>query len=417
MTATAHREEFGPIFDADNHYWETAEAFMRYRSPQYRDRGLRLVQHEGQVRYFMGDQIWPMLPGPGDLHARPVPGSLFDYFAGKEASTVRGPAFSQDPKDHPEYFHRDARIACMDQQGVEASWMFPTHGVCIEGPMQRVDPEAALDILRGFNRWIDEEWGFAYQNRIFGIPLLSLTDRDAALAELEWVLERGARVIAMRHGPVWTPDGFKSPAHPDFDPFWARVQEAGITVGIHAGHEEGYREVHEAVARAWGYTYDPFQKFDPTGTDPALTTSDDWSMRFIMMLQKGRLISDYISAMIMQGLFDRFPRLRMAIVEFGGGWVPHVLHSLQFAHIQNKGMFKRNPVDTFNEHIWVAPFVEDNAAEMAKFMPVERIIYGSDWPHGEGLAHPRDYFATMDGMAASDVRKIMLENARALTYA
>jgi len=174
------QQSFGRVFDADNHYWETAEAFTRYRDPKYRDRGLQLVEHEGQVRYFMDGELWQLLPGPGDLHLRPVPGSLVEYFAGRDTHTVRLTAFSQKPADHPEYFNREARLKTMDEQGLEAAWLFPSHGVCIEGPMQK-DVEASLNILTAFNRWVDDEWGFAYQNRIFGVPTLSLTDLDLAL--------------------------------------------------------------------------------------------------------------------------------------------------------------------------------------------------------------------------------------------
>ena len=78
------QKSFGRVFDADNHYWETHEAFTRYRDPKFRDRGLQLIEHEGVVRYFMNGQLWPLLPGPGDLHKRPVPGSMVDFFAGRE---------------------------------------------------------------------------------------------------------------------------------------------------------------------------------------------------------------------------------------------------------------------------------------------------------------------------------------------
>ena len=114
------------------------------------------------------------------------------------------------------------------------------------------DIEASLHILGAFNRWIDDEWGFAYQNRIFAVPLLSLSDLDGALRELEWALSRGARVITLRNGPVFTADGMRSPADRRFDPFWARVEEAGITVTVHAGFEDGYKQVDNVVAQTWG---------------------------------------------------------------------------------------------------------------------------------------------------------------------
>ena len=189
---TAHRPEFGTIFDADNHYWETSDAFTRHRSAKFAERGVRLVEHEGKLRYAIGDKLHPVVPGPGDVHGRPRPGMLYDYFAGREAIDPVRHTYDEPLADHPDWHNRDARLKVMDEQGVEACWMFPSGGVCIEGPMQP-DIEASLHILGAFNRWIDDEWGFAYQNRIFGVPFLALSELDAALAELDWAMQRGDR--------------------------------------------------------------------------------------------------------------------------------------------------------------------------------------------------------------------------------
>jgi predicted TIM-barrel fold metal-dependent hydrolase len=403
--------DFGPVFDADNHYWETKDAFLRHRDPRFLDRGLRVVEHEGSLRYFIGDSLHPILPGPGDVQGRPKPGCLFDYFAGrKEEDASLLDMFSEDPADHPEWYDRDARLKVMDAQGLEATWMFPSHAVCIEGPMQP-DIEASLHILSAFNRWLEEDWGFAYQNRIFAVPFLSLSDVDAAIAELDWALGRGARVISIRNGPAFTPEGLRSPADPVFDRFWGRVQEARITVTVHAGFDDGYREVDAAVARAWGLNTDQGRQH------PLHRDRTNFSPRLIAMLQKKRLVHDFAAVVIAHGLFERFPRLRLAYIENGALWVGPLLHDMQVVHVQNPGMFKKNPVDQFHENCWVAPFVEDDVADLARHIPVERILFGSDWPHAEGVAHPRDFFANLDAFSEADVRKIMVENGRALTYA
>ena len=103
----------------------------------------------------------------------------------------------------------------MDAQGVEAAWLFPSQGVCMEGPMQP-DIEASIEVLRAFNRWLDDDWGFAYKDRIFAVPFLTLSDVERAVSELEWCLDRGARIITIRNGPVFTPEGLRSPADPFF---------------------------------------------------------------------------------------------------------------------------------------------------------------------------------------------------------
>lgn len=404
-------DDFGLIFDADSHFWETKDAFMRYRDPKYRDRGLRVVEQDGTVRYFIGDKPHPILPGPGDVQPRPKPGALLDFFAGKAAHDPDLRELSSEaPEEHPEWFNRDARLRTLDAQGIEATWVFPSHGVCIEGPMQP-DIEASLHIIGAFNRWIHDDWGFAYQNRIFAVPLLSLSELDVALRELEWVLARGARIITLRNGPVYTRDGTKSPADPMFDPFWARVQEAGVTVTAHAGFDDGYSDVDKAVARAWGV--DP----DHSGRNALHLSENNFSEPFIQMLQKKRLVHDFAAALICGRLFERFPRLRLAFIENGGLWVGPLLHDLQVVHVQNPGMFGRSPVDQFHENCWVAPFAEDDVGELAKHIPVERILFGSDWPHAEGVEHPRDFLNSLTTFSVAEQRKIMVENARGLTFA
>ena len=406
----SHNREFGPIFDADNHYWETSDAFTRYRSPKFAERGVRLVEVDGKLRYFIGDQPHATVPGPGDVHGRPRPGMLYDYFAGREAIDPARHTYDEPLANHPDWCNRDARLKVMDAQGVEACWMFPSGGVCMEGPIQP-DVEASIHILGAFNRWIEDEWGFAYKDRIFAVPFMTLSDLDSALAELDWAMQRGARVISIRNGPVFTRDGNRSPADPMFDPFWARVEEAGLVVTAHAGFDDGYGGVDDAVARAWGIDMDlSSQALHKAG---GMT----FNTRLVTMLQKKRLVHDFAAILVTHGLFTRFPRLKFAFIENGALWVGPLLHDLQVVHVQNPGMFASNPVDQFHRNCWVAPFVEDDVADLARHIPTERILFGSDWPHAEGIAHPRDFFGLVEGFSDSDVRRIMRDNARELTFA
>jgi predicted TIM-barrel fold metal-dependent hydrolase len=280
---------------------------------------------------------------PGDVHPRPRPGALYDYFAGKSDRARLGDELAcEDPAAHPEWFDRDARLRVMDDQGVEAAWLFPSQGVCMEGPMQP-DTEAAIHILGAFNRWIEEDWGFAYQDRLFGVPFLTLSDVDRAVVDLDWCLDRGARVVSIRNGPAFTPEGTRSPADPRFDPFWARIAEAGVVVAPHAGFEDGYVGVTAAVAAEWG------RSATSTGMGDAAASS------VISMLMKRRLVHDFAAILVADKLFERHPGVRVAYIENGGTWVGDLLHDLQVLHGQNPGMFTRNPVDQFHRCCWVAP--------------------------------------------------------------
>ncbi len=403
---TTISQEIPTVFDADNHYWETTDAFTRHRDPRFADRGVVLRDVGGKPRYFFGDRIHPIVPGPGDVHPRPRPGALYEYFQGRSSKARVGDELAcEDPAAHPEWFTRDARLKIMDAQGVEAAWLFPSQGVCMEGPMQP-DIEASIAVLRAFNRWLEEDWGFSYHNRIFAVPFLTLSDLDQAIAELEWCIEHGARIITIRNGPAFTPEGTRSPADPAFDPFWARVQEAGVVVTAHAGFEDGYVDVAQAVAGTWGLAASQSTLTDAAGGVAHLTYH----------LMKHRLIQDFATVLVAHKLFERFPRLRYAYIENGADWVRPLLHTLKMLHGQNPGLFKSDPVDQFIEHCWVAPFVEDDVEDLAIYLPVERILFGSDWPHAEGLPEPRDFFTNVAAFSLEDQRKIMVENARELTF-
>lgn len=405
MARTLTRQSIGQVFDSDNHFWEASDAFTRYRDPKFRDRGIQVKEIDGMPRYVIDGERHPMLPGPGDVHPRLEPGSLLGLFSGKIKASEFKSVFDVDPASRPEWYDRDARLAVMDAQGIESTWMFPSQAVMVEAYMAN-DLEASIEVMRAFNRWIEEEWGFAYKDRIFATPYMTLSDPDLAVKELEWCLSRGARVLQLRHGPALTRDGSKSPAHPMFDRFWGLVQEAGVTVASHGTEDHSYNEFYELLRRIYGERAD--------GSSPS------GSMRFeqgspIEAMTKGRQVHDYAFILIAHRLFERFPGLQYAFVEAGSAWVPPLLHALDtLGHFSDYAV---PPRQQFIEHCSVTPYPEEDVAELARHLPAGRILFGSDWPHGEGFAHPLDFFANLDGFDDADVTRIMRDNARQLTFA
>src|SRR5262249_26732568 len=162
------------------------------------------------------------------------PGAMHDYFRGNPEGRSPLDFLRDRERIRPEYRDRDARLKTLDDHGLEAAWLFPTLGVLYEELLKH-DPGAVTILFRAFNRWLDEDWGFAYRERLFAAPYVSLADVGWAVEELEWALTRGARIVCLRPAAVWTASGPRSPADPSFDAFWARVEEAGITVVAHAG--------------------------------------------------------------------------------------------------------------------------------------------------------------------------------------
>ena len=132
-------------------------------------------------------------------------------------------------------------------------------------------------------------------------------------------------------------------------------------------------------------------------------------------MTKGRQVHDYAFVLVAHRLFERFPRLQYAFVECGSAWVPSLLHALDT--LGHFGDFAQSPRQQFIEHCSVTPYPEESVEELARHLPVNRILFGSDWPHGEGFAYPADFFDNIEGFDDADVSRMMRDNARALTFA
>src|SRR4029077_7790284 len=175
----------------------------------------------GKEANVIGNPTFDPITAPGVYHE-----TLKNLEVGKDRSAD---AYGKLERIRPAYRNKDVRLGVMDEQGVEKTLLFPTLGVTMEGFIND-DVDMLYDCFHAFNRWVEDDWGFAYRDRIFAAPYLSMLDLNRALAELEWVLKEGARLITIRPGPAYG----RSPADPYFDPFWARVNEAGVLVTYHA---------------------------------------------------------------------------------------------------------------------------------------------------------------------------------------
>lgn len=385
--------DFG-MFDADHHYYEALDAFTRYVPKAMHKRCMQWAELDGKTRLLVGGQINRFIPNPTfDPIAKP--GSLQAYFKGADKSGKDLKSlFGELEPIRPEYRDRDARLAVMDAQGVEACWLFPTLGVGMEESLKH-DPEAVVAAFRGFNQWLHDDWGYAYQERIFAAPYVSLVDIDEAIRELELVLDRGTRFICMRPAAVETPGGCISPFLEPFDPFWARVAEAGITVAFHGGDSGMARMV-----RPW---------------EPNVEYRAFFASPLERVIQGNRAITDCMAAALCHKVFDRHPRLRFASIENGSSWVPGLVKKVDKAAKQTPGWFSERPSETFRRHVWVSPFWEDNAERAIATLGVERTLFGSDWPHTEGLDQPIDYVNELSSLVAADVRRVMRDNCWELT--
>lgn len=382
------------LVDADNHYYETRDCFTRHIEPAFRDRAIRVeVDGEGQDRIVVGDKPFTFLAHHSFTHTT-RPGALREMLRRKKFDESGDTVIEEI---QPAYRDRDARLARMDEQGVEAAVLFPTLAVCVEHFMKE-DPDQLYANFRSFNRWLEDDWGYAYQGRIFAAPLLSLLDVDRAVEELDRVLALGARMISLRPGPAFG----HSPADPRFDPFWARLDEARVPVAFHIG-ESGYNEL---MSVQFGEEANPSSH---------LQSAFQWSCFY-----GDRPIMDTMASLIFHNLFGRFENLRVISVENGSLWVPYLMKVMDKMGGMGRngpwpgGRIREKPGMILRRHVFVSPYHEEDIDELEAAIGVSQILFGSDYPHAEGLAEPAQFAEDIAHMPADSVRRIMRDNTRDL---
>ena len=380
-------------FDCDHHYYEAEDAFIRHMDPAMMQRAMQWVNVNGKKRLMVGGKINRFIPNPTfDPIARP--GCLDDYFRGKVSVSDMRDAFGElEPlSERPEYRDRDAKIDLLTKQNLDGCLLFPTLGVGMESALEN-DLPALQAAFSAFNRWLSEDWGFSYQERLFAAPYITLSNVQHAIAELEFALDNDARVINLRASAVTTEDGQKNPADTDFDDFWSRVNEAGITVAFHAGDA-----AYNFMFAHWGLS----TEFEAFRYDP------------LKRLLNYSNIADTVAALISGGLFSRFPNIRVCTIENGSDWVSGLIRRFSKAFKQAGYAFAEDPIKTFQNHIWVAPYYEDDLMELRELIGVEHILFGSDFPHAEGLATPMNFLEDLGGFSSMEVEQIMSRNGREL---
>ena len=124
-----------------------------------------------------------------------------------------------------------------------------------------------------------------------------------------------------------------------------------------------------------------------------------------------RSISDTFAALICHGALDRFPELQLVSIENGGMWVPELFRHLTTAHGKMPFAFPSHPVERFLTSVWVSPYFEDDMPLLKDLLGVDRLLFGSDFPHAEGLPEPLNFIDELEGFSDDEVRKVMRDNA------
>lgn len=387
-----------PIVDLDQHYYEPDDCCTRHLESRFADRAVHVREDgAGKRSWYAGDR--PLTFDRRPLDYVLAPGDLRRLMATRASGGVTEPRVIDSTSD-PAFRDRDARLAKLDAFGVEACVMFSSF--FFENEFVD-DPEAGFANLRAYNRWVDEEWGFAYRDRLFAPASLSLLDLELAIRELERVLAAGARLVMLRTGPFCG----RSPADPYFDPFWARVEESGLPVVLHVSLSTYETE----LSRLWG---------EPVDSTMGSFSAFQWYTTFMQ-----RPIVDTLASLVFNNLFGRFPGIRILSIENGSSWAPqlmrdldHVMHYTQESTRWLGGKLPASPSEILREHLYVSPFYEPYYEapldELVDALGIERLIFGSDWPHGEGKPAPLDYLEDVRGLSSEQLERFMWSNGRAL---
>jgi hypothetical protein len=256
------------------------------------------------------------------------------------------------------------------------------------------DPHFAVIVIHALNEWMHEHWGYVYGgDAMFSTPIITLAEGvGPALEELAYIHERGAKIFLMRVAPVPTWQGRKSFALPEFDPFWAEVEKLDIVVGMHSGDPGYQRYVNE-----WEGFPGEMLPFKSQGS-PA----------FQAMMSPKNVVEDAMASILGHGLATRFPTLKFMPTEYWSGWIRPFVQRIQRAYEKSPVLFDEDPFEALKRTVYMHIFHEPDPQGLIDLgIPADRLMFGSDFPHPEGMGDPLQYSEVVDGMAQEDQELIM----------
>jgi len=349
---------------------------------------IRYVEIEGRKKIVVGGTISEYIPNPTfEVVARP--GAFADYFGGNNPTGKSLRELTGEPMRSVDAFRTaEARLRMLDDLGLAGALIFPTLASLLEVRFTD-DPELTCTVIHAFSEWLHDEWSFNFEDRIFSTPIVNPCIPERGIAELNWLVERGARAVLLRPAPVAGFRGTRSPFLPEFDEFWARVAETEVLVTLHAS-DSGYQR----YVNHWEGTKREMQAFKPQPFNDAVTP--------------GRAINDSITSAICHGMLSRFPTVKLASIENGGNWAASCLRAMEKTYAKMPQSFAEHPRDVFLRKVWINPFWEDSVENLVALMSADHVLFGSDYPHPEGMADPLGQAKELGGhFSEADAQKIL----------
>jgi uncharacterized protein len=345
-TATGRR-----YLDADSHVLEPTDWLTPYADPDIRDR--------------MRTLALPMAPdsaAAADIVAGRV-GDPDGRALTAERLFGRGYAAygAWDPTE---------RSAVLDEFGIDGQLVFSTFA---PGQFLSSDPELLYGGIRAHTRALADFC--SADPRLLAVPLIPFSDIDRAVQELDFALslEPGAILVQST-----SPSKTMGPGHPALDPVWARLQDSDVPFVTHVG--TGGRLV-PAGYRENGRPLPP----DFLGGGENIRSKD--------FINIGYWPENFLSCLALDGVFERFPRLRGASIEQGAEWVPGMLKKLdgamQFARTEpDLAALSLKAGDYIRRQVKFAPFAKDDVGWVLDNVGPDLLLFSTDFPHPEGTRDP-----------------------------
>jgi len=272
----------------------------------------------------------------------------------------------------------------MDMDGIDAAFLYPSIGL-FAGAVQ--DPPAAAAMSRAYNRWL-ADYCKPYPDRLFGVAMIPMQDTDLAIEEMRYAREKlGFRGVFLRPNPY----NNKMIHHPDYEKFWTMVEELDMSVGFHEGGNSGMMQVG-------------MDRFEERGARHIITHTME------MMLA--------CMAVIWGGVCERHPKVRIAFLESGGGWIAGWLDRMD-RHFDDKGFndsgLKTRPSELFQRNCWIAfEPVEHCLHALVDYVGPHKVLWATDYPHPDGFfpGAPRMVRDLIKDKSAETVSQVMAGGAK-----
>jgi predicted TIM-barrel fold metal-dependent hydrolase len=301
----------------------------------------------------------------------------------------------------------EVRVETMDRMGIARQLAFPN----TLGREAQHDTPEARQVLRNYNDYC-LEWTRRTGGRSIGVCSLNLRSHEQAMTEARRVVDAGAKALVLG---VSSPPGGVSLAHPIWDELWALASDAGVPVTMHIG----------SAGQFSGAADDPILMPRALWDSPTLRSAfpdrpgSEERIGPIWTIIAPIPVEILLTSMVMGGVFERFPELRLGIIEFGAQWVGPLaermdLHADLLAKVDAALPLK--PSEYLTRNVRVTPFWSEPVGRYVERYGMEELyVFSTDFPHVEGGRDPIGKFlASVAPLGDAAVDAFFAENARLL---